>query len=112
MSYSYSFSPELEQEWNWTERYAAQPEILEYAKHVADRFNLRTDIRFGTTVVGAAFDDKTSEWEVVTSDGVSTRAQFLISAVGCLSAGIVPEFPGIGEFKGAWYHTGSWPHEP
>ncbi|ABM97345.1 flavin-containing monooxygenase [Methylibium petroleiphilum] len=112
LSYSYSFSPELEQEWNWTERYAAQPEILEYAKHVADRFDLRRDIRFCMTVTAAMFDETSNQWEVISSDGTCARARFLISAVGCLSAGIVPDFPGLNEFKGSWYHTGNWPHEP
>ncbi|ABM97371.1 flavin-containing monooxygenase [Methylibium petroleiphilum] len=111
LCYSYSFSPELEQEWSWTERYAAQPEILQYAKHVADRFDLRRDIRFRTTVTAAFFDEKSNKWQVTTSDGECARARFLISAVGCLSSGIVPDIPGLTDFKGAWYHTGSWPHE-
>ncbi len=115
LEYSYSFSPELEQEWEWTERYAGQPEILRYAQHVADRFDLRRDIRFETRVVSADFDDATTGWTVVTraADGSerTTRSQFLIMAVGCLSSTNLPEFPGRDTFTGASYHTGTWPHE-
>ncbi|MDP2289926.1 MAG: NAD(P)/FAD-dependent oxidoreductase [Actinomycetota bacterium] len=115
LEYSYSFSPELEQEWQWTERYAAQPEILRYAQHVADRFDLRRDIRFETRVQSADFDDETTSWTVVTctADGTSstTRAQFLIMAVGCLSSTNLPDFPGRDTFAGESYHTGTWPHE-
>jgi len=115
LEYSYSFSPELEQEWEWTERYAAQPEILRYAQHVADRFDLRRDIRFDTRVQSADFDDATTGWTIVTSTGAgeqhTTRAQFLIMAVGCLSSTNLPEFPGRDTFAGPSYHTGTWPHE-
>jgi cyclohexanone monooxygenase len=115
LEYSYSFSPELEQEWQWTERYAAQPEILRYAQHVADRFDLRRDIRFETRVQAADFDDATTRWTVVTrgADGSerTTRSQFLIMAVGCLSSTNLPEFEGRDSFQGASYHTGTWPHE-
>ncbi|MEQ1700307.1 MAG: NAD(P)/FAD-dependent oxidoreductase [Ilumatobacteraceae bacterium] len=115
LEYSYSFSPELEQEWQWTERYAAQPEILRYAQHVADRFDLRRDIRFETRVQSADFDDATTGWTIVTrgADGSerSTRSQFLIMAVGCLSSTNLPEFEGRDSFQGASYHTGTWPHE-
>jgi cation diffusion facilitator CzcD-associated flavoprotein CzcO len=115
LEYSYSFSPELEQEWEWTERYAGQPEILRYAQHVADRFDLRRDIRFETRVLSADFDDATTGWTVVTraADGSerTTRSQFLIMAVGCLSSTNLPEFPGRDTFTGASYHTGTWPHE-
>ena len=116
LEYSYSFSPELEQEWEWTERYATQPEILRYAQHVADRFDLRRDIRFNTRVQSAVFDNDTNHW-TMTTDDVSTngrtvtRAQFLIMAVGCLSSTNLPEFPGRDTFTGASYHTGKWPHE-
>ncbi len=111
LEYSYSFSPELEQEWEWTERYATQPEILRYAQHVADRFDLRRDIRFNTRVRSAEFDDTTARWKVVTDDGVVTSSQFLIMAVGCLSSTNLPDFPGRDTFTGASYHTGTWPHE-
>ena len=115
LEYSYSFSPELEQEWEWTERYAAQPEILRYAQHVADRFDLRRDIRFETRVLSADFDDADARWTVVTrgTDGSerTTRSQFLIMAVGCLSSTNLPEFPGRDSFTGDSFHTGTWPHD-
>lgn len=111
LEYSYSFSPELEQEWEWTERYAAQPEILRYAQHVADRFDLRRDIQFDTRVQSADFDDTVARWTIVTDDGTTTRSQFLVMAVGCLSSTNLPEFPGRDSFAGPSYHTGKWPHE-
>jgi cyclohexanone monooxygenase len=112
MDYSYSFSEELEQEWDWTERYAAQPEILRYASHVADRFDLRRDIRFHTRVVSAIWDPAVCRWEVATDRGDRVRAQFLVMATGCLSAAKLPEIDGIDSFRGLTYHTGRWPHEP
>jgi cation diffusion facilitator CzcD-associated flavoprotein CzcO len=110
--YSYSFSAELQQEWEWSERYASQPEILRYLEHVADRFDLRPDIRFGTRVVAAAFDEEGSCWSVRTDTGEQVRARFLISAIGCLSTPNVPVLPGVGDFRGPVLHTGRWPHEP
>jgi cyclohexanone monooxygenase len=111
MDYCYSFSPELEQEWTWSERYATQPEILRYANHVADRFDLRRDIRFGTRVTAATWDDAAQRWLVETDRGDRVRAQFLVMATGCLSAAKQPEIPGIESFAGPTYHTGRWPHE-
>jgi len=115
LEYSYSFSPELEQEWQWSERYAGQPEILRYAQHVADRFDLRRDIRFETRVLSADFDDATTGWTIVTRSVGGTEqttcAQFMITAVGCLSSTNTPPFPGRGTFAGPSYHTGTWPHE-
>jgi cyclohexanone monooxygenase len=112
MDYSYSFSPALEQEWSWTERYASQPEILAYANHVADRFDLRRDIRLETRVTAAVFDEATGRWEIDTDRGDHLSAQYCIMATGCLSDLQVPPFPGIERFRGARYHTGRWPHEP
>jgi cation diffusion facilitator CzcD-associated flavoprotein CzcO len=109
--YSYSFSEELEQEWEWTSKYPEQPEILRYLDHVADRFDLRRDIRLETRVDGAAFDEATERWIVRTDNGEEVSAQFLVSAVGCLSAANVPDIPGLDRFAGEWYHTGRWPHE-
>lgn len=109
--YSYSFSPELEQEWEWTSKYPAQPEILRYLEHVADRFDLRRDIRLETRVEGATFDESTSRWTVRTDAGEELSAQFLVSAVGCLSAANIPDIPGLDTFGGEWYHTGRWPHD-
>ncbi len=111
LNYSYSFSPELEQEWTWTERYSPQPEILAYANHVADRFDLRKDIEFGTKVERAVWDDSASRWTLTTSKGETIWTQFYIMASGCLSHSKLPEIPGVESFAGPTYHTGHWPHE-
>ena len=111
LNYSYSFSPELEQEWTWTEKYSPQPEILAYANHVADRFDLRRDIEFQTRVDAAVWDDETSRWTLKTSKGDTLSAQFYIMASGCLSHSKLPEIPGVDSFQGPTYHTGHWPHE-
>jgi cation diffusion facilitator CzcD-associated flavoprotein CzcO len=110
-SYSFSFSDELQQEWDWTERYPEQPEIMRYLNHVADRFDLRRDIRFGTRVTGARYDEAANRWRVTTEQGEELTAKFLITAVGCLSSANVPNIPGLDDFAGRWYHTGQWPHE-
>lgn len=112
MQYSYSFSEELQQEWDWSERYAPQPEILNYANHVADRFDLRRDIQFDTRVERAAFDARAKCWSVTTSDGETVEAQFIVLATGCLSNARKPDIKGLESFKGPVYHTGNWPHEP
>jgi cyclohexanone monooxygenase len=109
VQYSYSFSRELEQEWDWSERYAGQAEILRYARHVADRFDLRRDIEFDTRVVSAAFDD--DRWRVTLDGGRRVAAQFLIMATGCLSNARTPDFAGLDRFQGRTWHTGAWPHE-
>jgi cation diffusion facilitator CzcD-associated flavoprotein CzcO len=109
--YSYSFSPELEQEWEWTSKYPEQPEILSYLNHVADRFDLRRDIRFETRITAATFDEAAHCWELRTNAGERIRAQFVVSAVGCLSSSNLPKFDGLDRFGGAYYHTGAWPHE-
>jgi cyclohexanone monooxygenase len=112
MQYSYSFSDELQQEWDWTERYAAQPELLRYANHVADRFGLRADIQFDTRVERAEFDEGRNLWVVTTSDGGTATAKYLILATGVLSSAQLPSITGIDSFKGDIYHTARWPHEP
>ena len=112
MQYSYSFSDELQQEWNWSERYAPQPEILRYANHVADRFGLRPDIALNTRVDGVVFDENTNTWSVTTSDGRIATAKFVVLATGCLSNARLPDIKGLSDFKGKVYHTGHWPHEP
>ena len=112
MTYSYSFSDELQQEWTWSERYAAQPEILRYLNHVADRFDLRRDIEFDTRVTGAAFAEELDGWRVTTDRGDTVTASFLIMATGCLSIPRMPRIPGLDRFAGEIYHTGLWPHEP
>jgi cyclohexanone monooxygenase len=112
MQYSYSFSDELQQEWDWSERYAPQAEILAYANHVADRFALRRDIQLDTRVDSATFDEATHRWSVTTSDGAMVDAQYVVLATGCLSNAKMPEIDGLGDFKGNVYHTGHWPHQP
>ena len=111
LDYSYSFSDELQQEWQWTERYASQPEILTYINHVADRFDLRRDIQCGTRVTAAVFDESATRWTVETDRGDRVSARFCIMATGCLSSAQAPKFPGLESFEGRWYHTGRWPHE-
>jgi cyclohexanone monooxygenase len=111
MQYSYSFSDELQQQWDWTERYAPQPEILKYANHVADRFNLRPDIQFDTRIESAVFDASTNRWFVTLSDGTTATAQFVVLATGCLSNARMPDIKGLADFKGQVYHTGNWPHQ-
>jgi cyclohexanone monooxygenase len=111
MDYSYSFSDALQQEWRWTERYAAQPEILKYINHVADRFDLRRDVQLETRVTAAVFDEATSRWTVETDRGDRVSASFCIMATGCLSDAQVPDISGRETFAGPWYHTGRWPHE-
>ena len=112
MQYSYQFSEELQQEWEWKERYASQPEILSYIQHVADRFDLRRDIQFDTRVEAATFDEDAGEWEVETNRGVTLRAQYFIMGVGCLSAPIKPRFDDEDSFTGETYQTSLWPKEP
>lgn len=111
MQYSFSFSEELDQEWNWSEKYAPQPEILTYANHVADRFDLRRHIVFDTRVTAATFDENAKCWRIETDRGDKVSAKFCIMAVGCLSAPNRPDFKGLQDFRGAVYHTGEWPHE-
>jgi len=111
MQYSFSFSEELDQDWNWSEKYAPQPEILSYANHVADRFDLRQHILFGTRVTVATFDESAKCWRIETDRGDKVSAKFCIMAVGCLSAANRPPFKGLSDFRGPIYHTGEWPHE-
>jgi cyclohexanone monooxygenase len=111
LAYSFSFSPELEQEWEWSERYATQPEILRYAEHVADRFDLRRDIRFERRVTAARFDERAGEWVVETEQGDRARGRFCIMATGCLSVPQRPDIPGLDDFQGALYQASRWPHE-
>jgi cyclohexanone monooxygenase len=111
MQYSYSFSDELQQEWDWSERYAPQPEILKYANHVADRFDLRSDIQLNTRVDQAVFDESANQWSVTTSDGSTITTKYVVLATGCLSNARMPDIKGLADFKGKAYHTGHWPHE-
>jgi cation diffusion facilitator CzcD-associated flavoprotein CzcO len=111
MSYCYSFSPELEQEWTWSEKYPPQPEILRYLNHVADRFDLRKDITFNTTVESCIWNEETKRWSVTTSGGETVIAQFVVMATGCLSVPKVPDIPRVDQYRGRLYHTADWPHE-
>lgn len=110
--YCYSFSDELLDEWEWSERYPEQPEILDYLRFVSDRLDLRRDILFETEVTTAAFDEDDGTWTVATDAESEVRTQFFITAVGCLSKPFIPDFDGLESFEGNWYHTGRWPHEP
>lgn len=111
IEYSYSFDPDLEQSWDWSERYAAQPEILAYVQHVADRHNLRRDITFNTRVEQLNWRDTDNCWSVTTDTGQSLTARYVIAATGCLSKPTNPHFEGMDDFCGDMYRTSSWPHE-
>ena len=111
MEYSYSFDAELEQEWQWTEKYPSQPEILRYINHVADRYDLRRDIELDTRVTSAVYDGTQDRWLVATDRGEQVTAKFCVMATGCLSASKLPEVEGLESFAGETYHTGHWPHE-
>jgi cation diffusion facilitator CzcD-associated flavoprotein CzcO len=110
MEYSYSFSKELEQEWDWTEVMAGQPEILKYAERVADKFDLRRDIQFNTRVVSAHYDED-RRWKIATDQDETYLARYCIMATGCLSVPNTPYITGAENFLGPIYHTGEWPHE-
>ncbi len=111
-SYSYSFSKELLDEWDWSEHFAAQPETLRYLNHVADKFDLRRDIKFRSRVSAAHYQDATRHWEVTLEGGATFRCRFLITAIGPLSAPTMPRIEGVELFSGASFHTARWPHEP
>lgn len=111
MQYSFSFDPQLQQEWRWSERFAAQPEILRYAQHVAERYDLKRDIHFETRVQAATWDAEAQEWTVTTDRGDRVTARFCIMATGCLSAARLPDIAGRDDFQGRTFHTGAWPHE-
>jgi cyclohexanone monooxygenase len=111
MQYSFSFDEGLQQEWQWSERFAAQPELLRYANHLADRYDLRRDIHFQTRVTAAKYDEAADRWTITTDKGDVVTARHCIMATGCLSAARLPDIKGIADFKGETYHTGYWPHE-
>ena len=110
-TYGYSFSKELLQEWDWKEHFSGQPENERYLNYVADKFDLRRDIQFNAFVSSAVYDERENRWQVQTEDGRRAEAQFLITAVGILSARYLPDFAGIDSFKGDWCHTARWPKE-
>ena len=111
-SYAYSFSQELLDEWDWSEHFASQPEILRYLQHVADRFDLIKDIRFSSDVRSALYSDDTRSWQIQLQDGSIYRSRFLITGIGILSEPTLPKIEGIGSFKGHSFHTSRWPHTP
>ncbi len=111
MQYSYAFSEELQQEWTWSELFSGQPEILRYAEHVAERFDLKRDIRFNTRVTATRFDTATERWTVTTGTGEAVTARHCVMATGCLSSTKMPEIAGIADFAGRVFHTGQWPHQ-
>ena len=110
MEYSFSFDESLQQDWHWTERYAAQPELLRYANHVADRFALRDGIRLNTALQGADFDEDARCWRASAEDGQTWTARFLVMASGGLSTPNTPAFKGLDNFQGPVLHTANWPH--
>ncbi|MFI6309847.1 flavin-containing monooxygenase [Nocardia fusca] len=110
--YSYSFDDALQKEWVWQERYPAQPEILRYLNHVADRFDLRPHLRLQSRITSAHYDDDSGRWTVTTDTGEQATTRFLIFATGALSLPQVPNFSGLESFRGSWYHTANWPSEP
>ena len=111
MQYSYSFDEELQQEWSWPEKYSAQPDILAYINHVAEKYQLSRDITFNSSVTGANFEEDSKVWKIVVDNGEVVNARHLIMATGCISTANLPKIPGINNFNGCTYHTGNWPHQ-
>ena len=111
IDYGYTFDSDLESAWKWSEKYATQPEILRYLGFVADRYELRPDIRFRTKVTAANWDQSAERWRLTTDNGAGVSCRYYIMATGCLSAPKPPEIDGVKDFKGEVYFTGRWPHE-
>jgi cyclohexanone monooxygenase len=111
MEYSYAFSDELQQEWDWSRKYSPQSQILAYANHVADRFDLRRHIQFDTRVRSTTYDEAAALWSVALSTGQTVRARFVLMGTGNLSTPRVPDIPGLERFKGTWYHSSRWPED-
>src|SRR5947208_8525081 len=105
-TYGYSFSEELLQEWDWKEHYSGQPENERYLNYVADKFDLRRDIQCHARVASAVYDERTNCWQIHTAEGERMRAQFLIAAVGILSARYIPDFAGLESFQRTWWYSG------
>ena len=112
MQYSYGFNEDLQQEWHWPEKFSAQGDILAYANHVADRFDLRKYITLETEVRASRYDEAARVWRVETDKGETVTAKYFIMAGGCISTAQTPKFEGLADYKGETYHTGNWPHEP
>ena len=111
LQYSYSFDEQLQQDWHWPEKFSAQPDILAYANHVADRFNLKKDIEFNIEVKASWFDEKLKTWKITTNTGEEINAQYFIMATGCISTTQIPNIKGLSDYVGDTFHTGDWPHE-
>ncbi len=111
LDYSYSHDEDLQQEWEWSERYAGQPELLAYLEHVAERFDLMRDIQLGTRVTAMAWDEAGLEWKVILSNGDRVYCRYAVMATGVLSVPREPTLSGLADFEGEWYHSGDWPHE-
>jgi cation diffusion facilitator CzcD-associated flavoprotein CzcO len=111
-TYGYSFSPELLDEWDWEEHFAAQPETERYLNYVADKFDLRRDIQFKSHVTAAHYQEDTRSWDILLDDGRRYTTRLLITAVGVLSAATMPTIPGVASFEGQSCHTHYWPREP
>jgi len=111
-TYGFSFSKELMQEWDWKEHFSPQPDTLDYLNHVADKFDLRRDMQFASTVTAAHWDDGVGTWTVTLASGEQARSRFLVSAIGILSAHTLPAIPGRDSFRGPAYHPARWPHVP
>ena len=111
LQYSYSFDEQLQQDWHWPEKFSAQPDILAYANHVADRFNLKKDIEFNIEVKASWFDENLKTWKITTNTGEEIDAQYFIMATGCISTTQIPNIKGLSDYVGNTFHTGDWPHE-
>ena len=109
--YTYSFDPELEAEWTWSEKYATQPEILRYLQHVTEKYDLRPDIRLSTRVAAATWDDDASRWTITTDQGDRLSCRWFIMATGCLSTPKAVDIDGLDRFADDVYFTSTWPHE-
>ncbi len=112
LTYSYSWSDDVQQEWEWTSLYAGQPEILAYINHVVERFDLRRDMEFDTRVTSATWDEDASRWLLETDRGETLSAQHCVMAVGSISRPWIPPWEGLDSYEGNWYHTAQWPEEP
>jgi cation diffusion facilitator CzcD-associated flavoprotein CzcO len=110
-TYQYSFSKELLEEWKWSDLYAGQPELERYVNYVADKFDLRKDIQFGTRVDSVVFNESDKKWDISTTNGIRARAQFVFACVGLLSAHVEANFAGLQDYAGEAYYTARWPHE-
>ena len=111
-TYGYSFSKEVLEEWDWTEKHSPQPETLSYLNYVADKFELRKYMQFGCKVEAMKFDEDSNIWSLHLGDGRKMTTRMVITAVGTLSTPTLPKFNGIDNFKGVSFHASDWPHEP